>query len=70
MNVPVPMSVGGGLGVPSQLTSLAGALSDWRSKIDGLAGDLLARLRAALTLGQATRLLQVETSLASGTLVV
>ncbi|MBP8191439.1 MAG: type VI secretion system tip protein VgrG, partial [Aquabacterium sp.] len=70
MNVPVPMSVGGGLGVPSQLKSLAGALSDWRSKIDGLAGDLLARLRAALTLGQATRLLQLETSLASGTLVV
>ena len=70
MNVPVPMSGGGGLGVPSQLKSLVGALADWRSKRDGLTGDLLARLRTALTLGQDTRLLQLETPLESGTLVV
>ncbi|MGE5450297.1 MAG: type VI secretion system Vgr family protein [Acidobacteriota bacterium] len=70
MIVPVPMSGGGGPGVPSQLQSLAGALSNWRGVIDGLTGDLLSRLRAALTLGQETRLLQLETALASGTLVV
>lgn len=70
MNVPVPMSGGGGLSVPSQLQSLAGALSNWRGVMDGLTGDLLSRLRAALTLGQDTRLLQLETALASGTLVV
>ncbi len=70
MIVPVPMSGGGGLSVPSQLQSLAGALSNWRGVVDGLTGDLLSRLRAALTLGQETRLLQLETALASGTLVV
>ena len=50
--------------------SLVSALADWRSKLDGLTGDLLARLRAALTLGQDTRLLQLETPLESGALVV
>jgi len=70
MNVPVPMSGGGGGSVPSQLKGLVSALADWRSKIDGLTGDLLARLHAALTLGQDTRLLQLETPLESGTLVV
>ncbi len=76
MNLPVPGALGnvgvGGAGgsVPSQLKSLVNALADWRSKLDGLTGDLLARLRAALTLGQDTRLLQLETPLESGTLVV
>ncbi|MDE1998992.1 MAG: type VI secretion system tip protein VgrG [Burkholderiales bacterium] len=69
MNLPVPASGAGG-SVPSQLKSLMGAMSDWQGKLDSLAGDFLSRLQAALTLGQATRLLQVETNLPSGTLVV
>ena len=69
MNLPVPASGAGG-SVPSQLKSLMGAMSDWQGKLDSLAGDFLSRLQAALTLGQATRLLQLETNLPSGTLVV
>ena len=56
--------------ISSGVRSLAQTLSNWRSVVDGLTGDLLARLRTALTLGQDTRLLQLETPLERGTLVV
>ncbi len=46
--------------------SLAQRMADW----DGLGEDALARLKAALTDGQGTRLLQIETSLAAGAFVV
>jgi type VI secretion system secreted protein VgrG len=36
----------------------------------GLGSEALSRLHAALTIGQSTRLIQIETTLASGTLVV
>jgi len=46
--------------------SLAQRMADW----DGLGEDALAKLKAALTDAQGTRLLQIETSLAPGTFVV
>ncbi|MDE2593310.1 MAG: type VI secretion system tip protein VgrG, partial [Burkholderiales bacterium] len=54
----------------SGVRTLAQTMSNWRGVMDGLTGDLLSRLRAALSLGQDTRLLQLDTALASGTLVV
>jgi len=46
--------------------SLPGGLPN----LAGLGADLVSRLKAALTIGQHTRLIQLETPLASGTLVV
>ncbi|MDE2593271.1 MAG: type VI secretion system tip protein VgrG [Burkholderiales bacterium] len=57
-------------GIGSGFPSISQSIANWRGVLDGLTGDLFARLRAALTLGQDTRLLQLETALASGTLVV
>jgi len=61
MNLP---SMGG---APS---TLGAALSDAQTRFNSLGGELLSRLKAALSIGQATRLLQLETSLSSGSLVV
>ncbi|HYR25564.1 MAG TPA: type VI secretion system Vgr family protein, partial [Aquabacterium sp.] len=64
MNLP---SLGGmGALAPAPAASLSG-LSD---AFHSLGGELISRLHAALTLGQATRLLQIETALPSATLVV
>jgi hypothetical protein len=49
------------------LPSISGAAL---GSIQALGGELTSRLRAALSIGQATRLVQIETPLPSCTLVV
>lgn len=61
MNLP---SIGGAA------SSLGASLPDLASAWQALGGDVISRLKAALGIGQATRLLQIETALPSGTLVV
>lgn len=76
MNLP---SFGGGapgLGAPasglsSGLTSLTSPASrGFGDALGALGGELVSRLKAALSIGQATRLIQIETALPSATLVV
>lgn len=53
------------------LPSISGAaLGSLQSGLQALGGELTSRLRSALSIGQATRLVQIETALPSCTLVV